>query len=182
MDFTMNVLGDMAQLPAGKMVKELLLIDTREIVFLADNTGDVLQPGSVVLKPKAAVNRFLFAQNSCSFIETAADTDFGKAFDQALAFEISYVKQDAFVKWFANKQYVRFVAFIRDGNGNCFLVGTVQIGLILSIGKAIGEKIALLGVLAAQNSVQAASIATIEPSVLFADTDFGIDFSLDFNA
>lgn len=182
MDFVTNVFGDMAQMPAGRMLKELMLVDVRDVLTMAENTGVVLQPGCLVLKPGAAVNRFVFAQNSASFIETPADTDFGVMYDQAVVWNISNVKQEVFLGWFAKNRYVRFVVLMRDGNDNCLMAGTLQVGLVLSIGKTVADKIAISCVMAAQNNAAAASVATVDPTVLFADTDFGVDFSLDFNA
>jgi hypothetical protein len=178
----MKVFGDMAQLPAGRMVKELLLVDVREVLFMSENTGEVLQPGCLVLKPYAAINRLVFANNSCTFIENSADSDNGLLYDQAIVFNVSSVAQQEFVAWLAKVRYCRFVALMRDGNDNCLIAGTLEIGLLINTTQQVADKIGIACVLTAQNAEPSAAVSTVDPSVLFADTDFGIDFSLDFNA
>jgi hypothetical protein len=56
------------------------------------------------------------------------------------------------------------------------------IGLLINTTQQVADKIGIACVLTAQNAEPSAAVATVDPSVLFADTDFGIDFSLDFNA
>lgn len=163
--------GDWQGLTNGRMVKELWLV----------KQADVLSLNGFVVKLNAVVTKMVFGQNSCFYAESEELTDNGHAYSCAIDYEMPKLRADVNF-WLKEHRNVKWCAIVRDGNGNAWVVGDDVTGLEVIHSKQIGDKTGYVLNIAGVCREGAVVLRSSDLSVIFESTDFGFDFSEDFNS
>ncbi|MCP9765151.1 hypothetical protein [Lacihabitans soyangensis] len=164
-------LGDWQGMTNGRMVKELWLV----------KQADVLSVNGFVVKLNAEVTKMVFAQNTCFYTENEELTDNGHAYSCAIDCEMPILRADVNA-WLKANRNAKVVCFFRDGNENAWLIGDDVTGLDVIHRKQVGDKTGYVMNVAGVCREGAVALRSSDVAVVFESTDFGFDFSEDFNS
>jgi len=174
-------------------VLNLYLIDTKEVLSVLDPVRHripgasmtTIAAGGILLSRGAMITRMKFPPLACSYIQTIERTDGGLISKVQIEFSMPASRQDILAFYMENWQK-RFVGLIEDANRLAYVVGNEERGLMMQIGQTVNSinanTVSLAGNFATPAFLLEASPAGLVLADHFRDTDFGIDFSLDFNA
>jgi len=174
-------------------VLSLYLIDRDDVWSVQDPYRHVIpdaavsriQSGAIVLKTGAVVTKMKFPPLACHFSQVADRGDGGNSFALAVDFAIPSSKEEIFDYYHQNRQK-QFVCLMEDANRQGYVLGNEERGLRMNIAQSIAAANAISVTFSAKLNVPAFLMQTsVNGLVLaeqFPDTEFGIEFSLDFNA
>ena len=174
-------------------VLNLYLIDTKEVLSVLDPmrhripgaSATIIPAGGILINRGALISKMKFPPLSCSYIQTIERTDGGLISKVLVEFTVPASRQDV-LQFYMDNWQKRFVGLIEDANRQAYIVGNEERGLMMQIGQTINainaNTVSFAGNFAVPAFILETSPAGLVLADHFRDTDFGIDFSLDFNA
>lgn len=169
-------------------VRRLYLLDRADCVSVVDPVRDryagavpgMLPTNAVATVLGATLTRMNFPPKSCTMSANFSGRDTLYTIDYDLPG--TDVSLAAFYETAKNRQ---FVCLVEDFNGRCYVIGNeergLRLGLVQSVATLASSRLSLGGRLTVPPFQLAAPNGLVLAEVL-ANSDFGIGFSLDFNA
>ena len=174
-------------------VLNLYVIDRKEVLSVLDpvrhripgGSVSVVPAGGLVLNRGALITKMKFPPLQCSYIQTMERTDGGLISKVVIEFQIPASRKDLID--FYNENYQKqIVCLVEDANRQAYIVGNEERGLRMQIGQSVNtintNTVSFSGSFAVPAFLLETSPAGLVLADHFRDTDFSIDFSLDFNA
>ncbi|MDQ6479816.1 hypothetical protein [Dyadobacter sp. LHD-138] len=174
-------------------VLNLYVIDRKEVLSVLDparhripgGAVSVVPAGGVVLNRGAMITKMKFPPLQCSYIQTMERTDGGLISKPVIEFQVPASRKDLID--FYNVHYQKqFVCLVEDANRQAYIMGNEERGLRMQLSQSVNSVnthlITFSGSFANPSFLLETSAAGLVLADHFRDTDFSIDFSLDFNA
>lgn len=144
-----------------------------------------LLAGDVVVKTGAMITQFKFPPLTCSFTQVSEVGDGGEVFTMGVSFGIPGAREDVLDFYNVNSQK-QWVCLMEDANRKAFVLGNEERGLKMAIGQSVTTTNGLSLSFSAKLNVPAFLLETSEAGLVlanhFPDVEFGLEFSIDFNA
>ncbi len=141
--------------------------------------------GGIRIRTGTMITRMMFPPQSCSFSQPYARSDSGLTSSPSINFPMPASRDDV-LEWYLENSETQFVCLMEDNNSKAYIIGNEERGLRPAMSQSIGSvndfSISLSGTFNLPLFVLRPIGEGVNLSVLFPDTDFSIDFSLDFNA
>lgn len=174
-------------------VLNLYIIDRKEVLSVLDpvrhripgGSVSVVPAGGVVLNRGAMITKMKFPPLACSYIQTLERTDGGQISKVVIEFQIPASRKDLIDFYYDNYQK-QFVCLVEDANRQAYIMGNEQRGLLMQLVQNVNainaHSVTFSGSFANPAFLLETSTSGLVLADHFRDTDFSIDFSLDFNA
>lgn len=174
-------------------VLSLYLFDRKDVLSVVDPFRHpvaaaltaTISAGAVVFNRGAVATKMKFPPLGCSMIQTMERTDGGMVSKCVIALNIPASRKDVMDYYAANYQK-QFVALVEDANRQAYVVGNEERGLMMSLVQTVNAVNDHSLTFSGNFNYPALNLETSGAGLVladhFRDTDFSIDFSLDFNA
>lgn len=174
-------------------VLSLYLFDRKDVLSVMDpfrhpapgGSPSMIPAGSIIINRGALLTKMKFPPLSCSMIQTMERTDGGMVSKVVIEYMMPASRKDVSDYYITNYQK-QFVALVEDANRQAYILGNEERGLMMSLVQSVNTVNAHSLTLYGNFNYPALYLETSGAGLVladhFRDTDFSIDFSLDFNA
>lgn len=174
-------------------VLSLHLVNRKDVIAVLDPVRHKLPDavamrvpiGGVRIRTGAKLYKFMFPPLTCGFTQESSRGDGGVQYAVGVSFPMPASRIDL-SEWFNDNAESQFVALMADANGQAYIVGNEDRGLRPLLGQVIGsindQSVTLSGNFNVPAFILPSDGAGVVLANLFPETDFSLDFSLDFNA
>lgn len=173
---TQTQIGSICGVPSSGYVAQLFLLAADDLLYLAEPTADLLCM-QVLAKVGAELIELPLRPKSCTYTETTGTNADGTVYNVQLQLNYPTNQNQNIITWANANRRRRWVALLKTANGENLIVGEVDNGLRLSIGRGSFIGIGLSG----QFSHPLWQLPTIDMNSIFSGATFtATDFTTDF--
>ena len=140
--------------------------------------------GGIRIKTGAVVDKMKFPPQTCIYSQQFKRTDSGVESFCQIDFPIPASRPDA-LDWYTKNAQKQLVCLFEDNNGRPYIFGNEERGARPAMSQSIGTTNEYFISVSGRFNVPTLMLNPklgLDLSVLFPETDFSYDFSLDFNA